>query len=220
MRRVTLQLAAALAVALALALPASSARPDKVTLHPMGFGQHSYASWKAQEGQPDATGGGNHALYFQKFTETNIQVAGIVEFEGLEGRPIGAITGLEWEHRTDGWCGAGAPRWTTISEDTTGRRYVTHQGCAAAVHTPTAPNWVRDTQPSGPAGQPCVLLEPPFPTVSCAGNTIVSLWIVFDEGTTLGGLPWPGPGYTYLDNIKVVVNGVPHVWTGPADNAS
>jgi hypothetical protein len=205
---------------LASTVPAISAPPEKVTLHPMGFGQHSYASWKAQEGQPDSSGDGNHALYFQKFTETFIQVAGIVEFQGLAGKPIEAIAGLEWEHRMDGWCGAGAPRWTTISEDNTGRRFVTHQGCAAAAHSPGADpvNWIRDTQTSTPAAEPCVLLEPPFPTVSCAGNKIVSLWIVFDEGTTLGGFPWPGPGFTYLDNIKMTVNGVPHVWTGPMDN--
>jgi hypothetical protein len=205
---------------LAFAIPASSARPDEVTLHPIGFGEHSYASWKAQEGQPDTSGDGNHAIYLQKFTETFIQVAGIVEFEGLAGRPIEVIDGLEWEHRTDGWCGAGAPRWTTISEDDMGRRFVTHQGCAASTHSPGgALNWIRDTQPSTPETEPCVLLESPFPTVSCAGNTIVSLWIVFDEGTTLGGLPWPGPGFVYLDNVKLTVNGVAHSWTGPMDNS-
>ncbi len=204
--------------ALAVAVPSAGAGSD-VTLHPIGFGEHAYAAWKAQEGQPDSRGSGNHALYFQKFTETLVQVAGVAEFRGVAGLPITALTGLEWEHRTDGWCGAGAPRWTTISEDALGRRYVTHQGCAASVHTPSVPGWIRDTQPSTPAAEPCVLLDEPFPVVSCAENTIVSLWIVFDEGTTIFGAPL-GPGFVYLDNIKVSVNGVPHVWTAPPDNGN
>ena len=40
------------------------------TLHPSGFGPHSYASWKAGEGQPDSNGNKDQALYFQKSTST------------------------------------------------------------------------------------------------------------------------------------------------------
>ena len=45
----------------ALALP-GSALAGTLTLHPAGFGQHSYASWKAQQGEPDFTSTGDHIV--------------------------------------------------------------------------------------------------------------------------------------------------------------
>jgi hypothetical protein len=87
---------------------------DGLGLHPNGFGQDSYAAWKAHEGLPDSKGKADHALYFQKMTTTPTFAAGVARVTGLEGQPLSAITGLSWEHRTDGWCGAGAPRWDII----------------------------------------------------------------------------------------------------------
>lgn len=211
-------LAAAVAV-----VPAALAASQKLTLHPSGFGEHSYAAWKAGEGLPDSSGNARQALYMQKLTETFANAAAVAEIRGVSGLPMTAVTGLEWEHRVDGWCGAGAPRWTTISTDATGARYVTHQGCAASGHSPgSAPNWLRDTQPFGPAGEPCVKLVPPFPVsppAVCAANTISSMFIVFDEGTTVGGVPL-GPGFVYLDNIKVTTTAGVHTWTSAADNGN
>jgi hypothetical protein len=46
-----------------------------------------------------------------------------------------------------------------------------------------------------------------------ADFTISGLSIVFDEGTSAAGIPL-GPGYVYLDNVKVN----DQVWTSPADN--
>jgi hypothetical protein len=204
--------------ALTLAAAGAAYAARTLTLHPSGFGEHSYAAWKADEGLPDSTGDAMQALYFQKLTETFVFAAGIAEVQGAAGLTVSDITGLEWEHRTDGWCGAGAPRWTIISEDAAGDRHVTHLGCAAAAHSPgSAPNWIRDTQPS-PGAEPCVKLVPPFPTVSCAANTVLGLFIIFDEGTTIAGAPL-GQGFVHLDNIKVTTSttGV-QVWTSAADN--
>src|SRR3954468_10772327 len=51
-----------------------------IILHPNGFGQHSYAAWKAQVGLPDTSGNKNQALYFQKMTATTTFAAGVAVF--------------------------------------------------------------------------------------------------------------------------------------------
>ena len=186
---------------------------DRLRLHPNGFGQGSFAAWRAHEGLPDSRGNADHALYFQKMTTTETFAAGVARITGLEGQPLSAITGLSWEHRTDGWCGAGAPRWDIIVSDESGDRGVIFLGCAAAVHTPgSAANWIRDSYPAGTpiASLPATGFTPDFdPTDDL---TISELLIVFDEGTDIPA----NPGFVFLDNITV--NG--HVFTGPGDNGS
>jgi hypothetical protein len=187
-----------------------------LTLHPNGFGQDAYAAWKAGEGEQDSRGNADHALYFQKFTATEEQVAGVARVMGLEGQPLSAITALSWEHRVDGWCGAGAPRWDIIVADPNGNRGVIFLGCAAAVHSPGAEaGWIKDTQPgaAGIAALPVFGFTEEF---NASGPfTISELLIVFDEGTTQFGLPL-GPGFVYLDNIQVNDK----VWTSPGDNGA
>lgn len=179
-------------------------------LHPSGFGEHSYAAWKAQEGRPDSRGNANMALYFQKFTATTTPAAGIAVISGVEGLPLSAITGLSWEHRIDGWCGAGAPRWTFILADPAGNRAVVHLGCAEAIHSPTDdPNWIRDSYPGFAIGGAIQPLDPEFDE---SVATISQLLIVFDEGNEFG----PTSGFVYLDNITV--NG--KVFTSPGDNGA
>jgi hypothetical protein len=182
-------------------------------IHPEGFGQDSYAAWKAHEGLPDSKGNADMALYFQKMTTTSTFAAGVAKVTGLEGQPLSALVGLSWEHRTDGWCGAGAPRWDVIVSDQSGDRGVIFLGCAAAVHTPgSAANWIRD---SYPAGTPIASLPATGFTSDFNPSdplTISELLIVFDEGTDEPG----NPGFVFLDNITV--NG--HVFTGPADSGS
>jgi len=192
--------------------PAASASSG-LELHPSGFGENSYAAWKAQEGRPDSRGGANMALYFQKFTATTTEAAGIAVITGFEGQSLSAITGLSWEHRIDGWCGAGAPRWTFIVADASGDRGVIHLGCAASVHTPTTdPNWIRDSY-AFPGGIDASLIQPLSQTFDATtGVTISQLLIVFDEGNEFG----PTSGFVYLDNITV--NG--KVFTSPGDNGT
>ena len=181
-------------------------------LHPDGFGQASYAAWRAHEGLPDSKGNADQALYFQKMTTTETQAAGVARISGLEGQPVSALVGLSWEHRIDGWCGAGAPRWDVIVSDAAGNRGVIFLGCAAAVHTPgSAENWIRDSYPAG------TIASTPATGFTAAFNpsgplTISELLIVFDEGTDVA----LNPGFVFLDNITV--NGT--VFTGPADNGS
>lgn len=179
-----------------------------LTLHPNGFGEKSYAAWKAQEGLPDANGNANQALYFQKMTATETFSAGVAVVNGLEGQPASALTGLSWERRNDGWCGAGAPRWNVGLTDGT-HNYTVFLGCSAAAHSPgSAPNWTRDSYP-GPALAAQIAAQ----TGGASNLTITGLAIVFDEGLTLYGLPL-GPGFVFLDNITVNST----VWTSPADN--
>src|SRR5438105_9135965 len=85
----------------------------EIILHPNGFGEHSYAAWKAQTGLPDTAGNKNQSLYFQKMTSTTTFAAGIAVFQGIEGTSTSALTGLEfWIPNNDGsHCGAGAPRY-------------------------------------------------------------------------------------------------------------
>jgi hypothetical protein len=143
--------------------------------------------------------------------------AGIAEVKGVEGTPVSDLTGLSWEHRIDGHCGAGAPRWNVVVTGATGQQYTLFLGCAAATHmTTTDPNWIRDSYP-GPTivatGAANAGLTPAQQGDVAAG-TVSALYIVFDEGTD------QGQGFVYLDNITVEIHGTPHIWTSPSDNGS
>jgi hypothetical protein len=186
-------------------------------LHPSGFGRRSYAAWKAQEGRTDDRGDGDHALYFQKMVPTPVIAAGVAVIRGLQEQPASVITGLSWEHRMDGHCGAGAPRWNIGVRDASGHRYTVFLGCAAAAHTEAGTddagrNWIRDSYP-GPAVEAAILAQ--TGAAATSDLTITGLAIVFDEGNDLGF-----PGYVHLDNITVGVNGQEKVFTGPMDNGN
>jgi hypothetical protein len=197
-----------------------------LTLHPSGFGEKSRANWKAQAGLPDSTPSGNpnQALYFQKMTTTATIAAGVALIRGLEGQSASVITGLQWYHRVDGHCGAGAPRWNVNLRDSLGNNYTVFIGCYAAAHAPAAaPNdttWCVDT--FAPAAQITAQTG-----LAPSMLTIRSLAIVFDEGTDNPIAQPPGcpvgtstPGFVYLDNITVEVSGTPHTWTSASDNGN
>jgi hypothetical protein len=208
MRRITRL--AVLAAAAAFVFPATALAGD-VTLHPSGFGEHSYSAWKGQEGLADRTGGGNHALYFQKMTATTTFAAGVAVFNNVSIR-VEDLTGLEFWVGTDGHCGAGAPRFNLgLRNRTTGARQTVFIGCAEMVPGTfaTAPNgrmFQRRTF-TAPAATACC---GPLP----AGFDIVSLAIVFDEGNDVG------QGFVHLDNILVASTTFTKCWTGPADNSA
>src|SRR4051812_29062664 len=67
MTRLRGTIAAVAATALVVAAPAVA---GSLVLHPSGFGEHSYSSWKGGEGLADSTGAKQQALYFQKNTAT------------------------------------------------------------------------------------------------------------------------------------------------------
>jgi hypothetical protein len=190
-----------------------------LTLHPRGFGRHSYAAWKAQEGRQDSEGDGDHALYFQKMVPTGVVAAGLAEIRGLGGILFSEITGLSWEHRLDGHCGAGAPRWTFAVREGGDRGFV-HIGCAAALHTPTGPDeegrqWMRDSYTGASIAAALASGQASLtnPDIDLDAATVDALFIIFDEGRDVG------PGFVYLDNITVEAAGTAKIFTGPADNA-
>ena len=204
---------------LAVAVPAV-ALAGALTLHPSGFGPKTYASWKANEGQPDSQGAASEALYFQKGVPTSTFAAALAFVRGLEGEPVTSLTGsslmtgLSWEHRNDGHCGAGAPRWSFGITGASGQRHTIFLGCAAALHTPSlTPGWTRDSYP-GPAIEAQVLAQGGADALAW---TIRGLAIVFDEGTDTPGRGLiTTPGRVFLDNITVNTE----VWTSAADNGS
>jgi len=181
--------------ALSLALTAGAAGGP--VLHPSGFGEHSYSSWKGGEGLPDTHGAKEQALYFQKQTATTTFAAGVAVIKGFEGMPSSAVLPLEFDWRMDGHCGAGAPRFNVRIETAPMVRQTIFVGCAGmvpgAITLDDDGTWQRRTF-AGPL--------PP--------GEIVSLSIVFDEGNDVG------PGLVYLDNIRVGQ----HVWTSASDNGS
>jgi hypothetical protein len=219
-------LVAATVAAAGLVLASGASAGSSYNLHPSGFGTHSYAAWKAQQGTTDDTGSANQALYFQKMTTTATIAAGVAVITGVEGTPADEL-GLSWWHREDGHCGAGAPRWNLgLQDTTTGDRYTVFLGCYAAAHEEAnaitnGHAWCKDTQSSigaeiqGQTGH------------SASEFTVTGLAIVFDEGTDnpnpppVGCAQEPGPsGFVYLDNIEVDINGVPHCWTNASDNGN
>src|SRR5947208_291779 len=102
-----------------------------MVLHPSGFGEHSYAAWKAKQGLQDSEGDGDHALYFQKMTTTATFAAGVAVITGFKGMPASTLTSLEWSHRDGGHCGAGAPRWNVGITGVSGTQYTVFLGCDA-----------------------------------------------------------------------------------------
>jgi hypothetical protein len=220
----TLLFALAAVVATAIALPAS-AFAGTLTLHPAGFGTMSYAAWKAQQGEPDSQGSANQALYFQKMTTTPTFAAGVAVVKGIAGTPADELTGLAWDHREDGHCGAGAPRWNVTFRDSGGVSHTLFFGCNAAMHTEkgliNGHGWCRDTQPSPAAAIAAFTGEP------ASASTITGLSILFDEGTDTPNPPPAGcnqeqlaGGFVYLDNIEVDANGVVYCWTSASDNGN
>lgn len=192
----------------------------KLTLHPNGFGPESYAAWKAKQGQPDSEGEGDHALYFQKMVPTATVAAGIAVITGFKNTPVpvASLSGLSWEHRLDGHCGAGAPRWDVSVRGASGTRYTLFLGCAAAVHSPgSAPDWLKDSY-TGAAIVAVGAANAGITDLVALGDinagTIAGLSIVFDEGND------QGQGFVFLDNITVAIDGLPHTWTGPMDNSN
>jgi len=180
-----------------------------VILHPNGFGEHSYAAWKAHQGLIDETGNKNQALYFQKMTSTPTFAAGVATFQGIEGLPANQLTGLSFFWRMDGHCGAGAPRFNVRLKPAAGPSQTIFIGCAAM-----APGIVfQDPNDNSRTYQQKSIVAP-FAALP-SSTIITSLSIVFDEGDDVG------PGFVYLDNITVnTTNGGTKIWTSASDNGN
>jgi hypothetical protein len=191
--RIAAMLAAVMAIA---AMPATAGSTPK--LHPSGFGEHSYAAWKAHEGLQDSRGSKDQALYLQKMTATTTFAAGVAVFNHVEGLPVSEVWPLEFWWREDGWCGAGAPRFNLRVETAPGTTQLLFFGCNSGMVQLEPPRTDDDgrtwnhRQTVGPAPM----------------GTVVSLAIVFDEGNDVG------EGFAYLDDIRVG----DWLWTSASDN--
>ena len=191
------------AAALIAAAAAAAASAGTYTLHPSGFGEHSYSAWQGQQGLPDSTGGKNQALYFQKMTTTTTFAAGVAVIKGFEGQPVSSIQRLEFWRRTDGHCGAGAPRFDIFYQPALGPQQVLFIGCQGMKPggVLTAPNGMMFQQRT---------FDGPLPDV----GMITGISIVFDEGNDVG------QGFVYLDNINVTTDTASHTWTSASDNGN
>jgi hypothetical protein len=195
-------LLAAVASTLLVLAPAPASAGD-ITLHPSGFGEHSYAAWKADQGLEDNTGNKDQALYFQKHTATETVAAGVAVFKGVAGLNTAALAPLGFKYRTDGWCGAGAPRFNLRVETAPGVRETFFFGCNSGM------------APTAGGAQEGRIFDGRVTIGTLPPGEVVSLAIVFDEGTTKFGLPL-GPGHTWLDDIQVGSR----TWTSASDNGN
>jgi len=135
---------------------------------------------------------------------------------GVRGITTDATTALGFDYRNGGHCGAGAPRFNlTVKPPTGPNTFHFIGGCANAAPAPApqdATQWSRArfllTDPAA--------AFPPVPV----GSKIVSLSILFDEGTDTTSAQDPnGVGLAVVDNI--FVNGsVISSGTGVADGTS
>lgn len=104
---VALVSAAGIASAQAGQPPGIQVKPG--TFQGAGSTDTAVAQWVAQQGLPDA-GKSDHALYLQKSGPTADNSAAGASVTGVEGT---TLTELGFDVRSDGHCGAGAPRSTS-----------------------------------------------------------------------------------------------------------
>src|SRR5438067_542133 len=177
-------------IALLAVLGSPSVFADELVLHPNGFGEHSYCSWKAHRGLVDDSGSNaDQALYFQKMTATAAFAAGVAVIQGIEGLPVSQLIGLGFYISNDSHCGAGAPRFNIRVDLGGGIRQTVFIGCQEMTAS--------DSQTS-PSGKVYTHRSVAAPTLTMLpGGTITSLAIVFDEGDDVG------QGFAFLDNIEV-----------------
>lgn len=152
------------------------------------------AKWVDKEGLADngqdlASGKAGKALVLKKLgtTATNASAgASIFGVEWINIRELG------FDIRSDGHCGAGAPRFNVVTADG-----VLHfAGCSgAAVHTAFTDPQGRPWQRVRFSGADC------FPPINPT-DIVLSIDLVFDEGTDAGTGP-DATGTATLDNIDV-----------------
>jgi hypothetical protein len=104
------------------------------------------------------------------------------------------LTELNFDYRNGSHCGAGAPRFNVVVEDSTSPTGETTLffGCAGGTHTPA---------PQDPSQWTHVSFTTGLPT---AANKVKRVSIVFDEGTDTPSTEDPnGVGLVVLDNISI-----------------
>ncbi len=171
--------------ALAFTFFASSAHAANITVSPWVYDPDSacpgiLSMWDY------STGFSAPSLHLTKPCTTATNAASGATFLGVAGM---TLTELNFDYRSDGHCGAGAPRFNVDASD--GFHFM--GGCSNGTSSSTSdPNWTHVVIDPTNAAQAFPVLTP--------GATINSIDVVFDEGTdTAGGTP----GSVYLDNFSV-----------------
>ena len=119
---------------------------------------------------------------------------------GVKGMTVGADFQLGFEYRNGGHCGAGAPRFNVVVRPASGPDTFHFVGGCSNDGTPTAApqdpgQWTRVMfQVSNPAES--------FPVIP-VGSKIVSISILYDEGTDIATNDTLGIGLAVIDNIYV-----------------
>lgn len=160
------------------------------------------AAWLDGMGLPDGSGSERKdprsGLLLSKNGPTADCSAAGARIKGVKGMAVGPAFWIGFDYRGGGHCGAGAPRFNVVT--TLGGAETFHfvGGCANGVSTlaPQDPQWYRVRFAlSDPAAA--------FPPVA-PGSTIVSISIIFDEGTDSISAQDPmGVGLAVIDNISI-----------------
>jgi len=145
----------------------------------------------------NSTGNPLPSILLQKLGPTsNCAAAGVDIITPLEGSSVSAVTELNFDYKTGGHCGAGAPRFN-LALDGAGTAFL---GCSGSggVHTDLGNGWTHVEFNSAAITAAVVL----------AGGTPASvlddLYIIFDEGSdTPSGGTIGTAGTVYIDNISL-----------------
>jgi hypothetical protein len=144
-------------------------------------------------------GGGPHngLLLSKNGPQSNCSAAG-AEIEGIT--PGDPLTGLGFDFRRGGHCGAGAPRFNVYTNATFTDYYFF--GCSAGAHTnaPQDPAQWERVRFSDVDAAPSSITLPPF----VFGVTpVYAIEVVFDEGTDIANNDTEGVGLATIDNILI-----------------
>jgi hypothetical protein len=140
------------------------------------------------------TGNPAPSLHLTKPCATPTNAASGATLTGFSG----PLTALAFDFKSDGHCGAGAPRFDVTTDVTTH-----FLGCASATKTDLGNGWTHAVlDPTNP--------NQSFPVLAPT-EVVQSIDIIFDEGNDVLGQGTPGS--VFLDNISVngLVNGGPKV---------
>ena len=154
----------------------------------------------------NTTGNPSPSLLLEKNVPTTDCSSAGATINGVSGI---TLTELNFDYKTDGHCGAGAPRYNVYTDNGTYYFF----GCTAGTHTDAGSGWTKvefgDADASPADG---TTAWPGF------GNAVVTgIDVVFDEGNDVVGQGTPGE--VYLDNFSIngeIVSG-PNTPTNKSD---
>jgi hypothetical protein len=143
----------------------------------------------------------HYGLLLSKNGNSAICASAGAVIEAVKGTVLPAGAALGFDYRNGGHCGAGAPRFNLITKDPVTNQQTFHfvGGCANGTKTPAEQDLLEWTRVRIALNDPAQT----FPVVA-PGSTILSLTILYDEGTENVSAEDPrGVGLAAIDNIFV-----------------